>query len=29
MTDKYTQFVSHGPGRDIARKLGLPLAPAG
>ena len=24
MTDKYTQFVSHGPGRDIARKLGLP-----
>ncbi|HSL37994.1 MAG TPA: 3-oxoacyl-ACP reductase [Arthrobacter sp.] len=24
MTDKYTQFVSQGPGRDIARKLGLP-----
>ncbi|MHA7223062.1 3-oxoacyl-ACP reductase [Arthrobacter sp. RHLT1-20] len=24
MTDKYTQFVSRGPGRDIARKLGLP-----
>lgn len=24
MTDKYTQFVSKGPGRDIARKLGLP-----
>ena len=24
MTDKYTEFVSHGPGRDIARKLGLP-----
>ncbi|WP_426995790.1 3-oxoacyl-ACP reductase [Pseudarthrobacter sp. N5] len=24
MTDKYTQMVSHGLGRDIARKLGLP-----
>ncbi|WP_144670292.1 3-oxoacyl-ACP reductase [Arthrobacter sp. U41] len=24
MTDKYTQFVSRAPGRDIARKLGLP-----
>jgi 3-oxoacyl-[acyl-carrier protein] reductase len=24
MTDKYTQFVSRGPGRDIARTLGLP-----
>jgi 3-oxoacyl-[acyl-carrier protein] reductase len=24
MTDKYTQFVSRGPGRDLARKLGLP-----
>lgn len=24
MTDKYTQFVSSAPGRDIARKLGLP-----
>ncbi|HET8878240.1 MAG TPA: 3-oxoacyl-ACP reductase [Arthrobacter sp.] len=24
MTDKYTQFVSRGVGRDIARKLGLP-----
>ncbi|WP_028269246.1 3-oxoacyl-ACP reductase [Arthrobacter sp. UNC362MFTsu5.1] len=24
MTDKYTQFVSHGIGKDVARKLGLP-----
>ncbi|QCB97687.1 3-oxoacyl-ACP reductase [Arthrobacter sp. PAMC25564] len=24
MTDKYTQFVSRGLGKDIARKLGLP-----
>ncbi|MEV8041238.1 3-oxoacyl-ACP reductase [Arthrobacter sp. NPDC080082] len=24
MTDKYTQFVSRGLGRDIAKKLGLP-----
>ncbi|MCB5293809.1 3-oxoacyl-ACP reductase [Arthrobacter sp. SO3] len=24
MTDMYTQLVSKGPGRDIARKLGLP-----
>lgn len=24
MTDKYTKFVSHGTGRDLARKLGLP-----
>ncbi|MGP4031961.1 3-oxoacyl-ACP reductase [Pseudarthrobacter sp. 1C304] len=24
MTDKYTRLVSHGLGRDIARKLGLP-----
>ncbi|MDN4645855.1 3-oxoacyl-ACP reductase [Arthrobacter sp. PsM3] len=24
MTDMYTQLVSRGPGRDIARKLGLP-----
>ncbi|BCW71243.1 3-oxoacyl-ACP reductase [Arthrobacter sp. NicSoilB8] len=24
MSDKYTRFVSHGPGRDIARRLGLP-----
>jgi 3-oxoacyl-[acyl-carrier protein] reductase len=24
MTDKYTEFVSRGAGRDIARKLGLP-----
>ncbi|KUM33069.1 3-oxoacyl-ACP reductase [Arthrobacter sp. EPSL27] len=24
MTDKYTQLVSHGLGRDIAKKLGLP-----
>jgi 3-oxoacyl-[acyl-carrier protein] reductase len=24
MTDKYTQFVSRGPGRDLAKKLGLP-----
>lgn len=24
MTDKYTQFVSRGIGRDVARKLGLP-----
>ena len=24
MTDKYTQLVSSGPGRSIARKLGLP-----
>ena len=24
MTDKYTEFVSRAPGRDIARKLGLP-----
>ena len=24
MTDKYTQFVSHGFGKDVARKLGLP-----
>ena len=24
MTDKYTQFVSQGPGRDLARRLGLP-----
>src|SRR6476661_1828041 len=24
MTDKYTQFVSRGLGKDIAKKLGLP-----
>lgn len=24
MTDRYTQLVSSGPGRDLARKLGLP-----
>lgn len=24
MTDKYTQFVSHGIGKDLAKKLGLP-----
>ncbi len=24
MSDKYTQFVSHGLGRDIAKRLGLP-----
>lgn len=24
MSDKYTRFVSHGPGRDIAKRLGLP-----
>jgi 3-oxoacyl-[acyl-carrier protein] reductase len=24
VTDKYTQFVSHGIGKDVARKLGLP-----
>ncbi|WP_457962402.1 3-oxoacyl-ACP reductase [Arthrobacter sp. D1-29] len=24
MTDTYTQLVSHGPGRKVARKLGLP-----
>lgn len=24
MADKYTQFVSHGIGRDLAKKLGLP-----
>jgi 3-oxoacyl-[acyl-carrier protein] reductase len=24
MTDKYTQLVSHGPGRTVAKKLGLP-----
>jgi len=24
MTDKYTRFVSHGIGKDLARKLGLP-----
>lgn len=24
MTDKYTQLVSHGSGRNLARKLGLP-----
>lgn len=24
MTDKYTQFVSHGFGKDLAKKLGLP-----
>ncbi|GAA2144204.1 3-oxoacyl-ACP reductase [Arthrobacter humicola] len=24
MTDTYTRFVSHGPGRDIAKRLGLP-----
>ena len=24
MTDKYTHLVSQGPGRDLARKLGLP-----
>lgn len=24
MTDKYTQFVSRGPGKDLARRLGLP-----
>ncbi|GAP55251.1 3-Ketoacyl-(Acyl-Carrier-Protein) reductase, partial [Arthrobacter sp. Hiyo6] len=24
MTDKYTQFVSSGLGKELARKLGLP-----
>ncbi|HKU36002.1 MAG TPA: 3-oxoacyl-ACP reductase [Paenarthrobacter sp.] len=24
MTDKYTQFVSHGMGKDLAKRLGLP-----
>ena len=24
MSDKYTQFVSHGLGKDIAKRLGLP-----
>lgn len=24
MTDKYTQFVSHGIGKDLAKRLGLP-----
>lgn len=24
MTDKYAQFVSQGPGRDLAKRLGLP-----
>ncbi|WP_028267300.1 3-oxoacyl-ACP reductase [Arthrobacter sp. MA-N2] len=24
MTDKYTQFVSHGLGKDLAKRLGLP-----
>ncbi|NQD90484.1 3-oxoacyl-ACP reductase, partial [Paenarthrobacter sp. CM16] len=24
MTDKYTQLVSHGLGKDVAKRLGLP-----